>query len=519
MSANLAPVEFAHDGNYLAAFPIDPPRWEFPFRNNGDHITAYFEQDYIQSKTTFVPHQFTISHQAYPDFYLIDETHPVEFLAGSGLWRFTRTWSRIPEQQTIPGSRFITKPDLPGTFPQVSGESLIIQPEENVPRWVFYSQIPVTSDSGPPGSGSYPTGGTYTLTTLGQTTSAIAFDASAATVQSALNALSQVTARGGVVVTGTYTAGFSILWNPYPNGSVDASSLTLSFGSGTTTSMHTVNLVQMNVVINSNAGLFNGGTFTLTVLGQTTAAIAYNASLTTVKTALEALSNIGTGGIYTVGNGGSGYTTTVLNSAATQIGFTFEISQASITADGTSLTPTGSTATVTNGTAAGGNTGFYRNLRFTGVVLATRVLATSSDHGIVAADSIVVTQGSNYRTLTSGTFSVTANTITLTAASGVAFTDATTITVVGKQNGNEYTAGSKLTRIKRVTDFYLPGVSSGITTADDIPLPDYEGDDASLLSAIFNGDTDINYEVGELEYYRNGPILMRTRTTLNAATL
>lgn len=517
----MADQEYAHDGNYLRADEVGAPKWEFPFRQNGDRVSAHFVQEYWQQKSTFIPQEYKISHPTYRDFYLIDESQPEEFIAG--LYHFFRTWSRIPAQQTVPSSRFITKPDLPGTFPQVSGNSLIIQPEENVPRWIFYTQVPVTSDSGPPGSGSYPTGGTYTLTCAGQTTGAIAYNASAATVQAALNALSGIAARGGVLVSGAYNSGFAITWNAYPTGSLDASSLTLSFGTSKTTSILTTNRVQMNIRIDSSAGLFNGGTFTITALGQTTAPIAYNASLVTVKNALEALSNIGVGGIYTITNPGpgAGYSSTssILNTAASQIGVSFEISQLAITATGSSLTPSGSTANVTNDTAIGGNTGFILGLRFTGVVLAIRVLATSADHGITSDDDIVVTQGSNYRTLPAGTFTYTPNTITLTSVNGVAFTAATPITAVGKANGNAYTAGSKLTRIKRVTDFYLIGVSPGISTVDDIPLPDYEGDAGSLLAAIFNGDTDINYEVGELEYYRNGPILMRTRTTLNASTL
>ena len=46
-----------------------------------------------------------------------------------------------------------------------------------------------------------PTGGTFTLTFDGQTTSSIAYDSSAATVDSALEALSSI-GSGNVVVTG-----------------------------------------------------------------------------------------------------------------------------------------------------------------------------------------------------------------------------------------------------------------------------------------------------------------------------
>lgn len=51
-----------------------------------------------------------------------------------------------------------------------------------------------------------------------------------------------------------------------------------------------------------------GGTFTLTFDGETTAAIAYNAAATTVKTALEALSNVKTGDVTVSGSAGGPYT-------------------------------------------------------------------------------------------------------------------------------------------------------------------------------------------------------------------
>ena len=49
-----------------------------------------------------------------------------------------------------------------------------------------------------------------------------------------------------------------------------------------------------------------GGTFTLSFRSQTTAAIAYNASATAVRTALEALSSIGTGRVSVTGGPGPG---------------------------------------------------------------------------------------------------------------------------------------------------------------------------------------------------------------------
>lgn len=57
-------------------------------------------------------------------------------------------------------------------------------------------------------------------------------------------------------------------------------------------------------------GAPTGGTFTLTYSGQTTAAIAYNATAATVQAALEALSNLAPGDVVVTGNAGGPYTLT-----------------------------------------------------------------------------------------------------------------------------------------------------------------------------------------------------------------
>ncbi len=65
-------------------------------------------------------------------------------------------------------------------------------------------------------------------------------------------------------------------------------------------------------------GTPTGGSFTLTYAGQTTTAIAYNATPAAVQTALEALSNVGVGDIVVTGGPGPGtpYTLTFANSLA-----------------------------------------------------------------------------------------------------------------------------------------------------------------------------------------------------------
>jgi len=71
------------------------------------------------------------------------------------------------------------------------------------------------------------------------------------------------------------------------------------------------------------------GTFTVTVDGQTTAGIAYNATAVAVKTALEALATVGAGKATVTGSAGGPYVLTLPGSAA------------AVTASGSSLTPLG----------------------------------------------------------------------------------------------------------------------------------------------------------------------------------
>ena len=146
-------------------------------------------------------------------------------------------------------------------------------------------------------------GGTFTLTFDGQTTGAIAYNASAATVQTALEALSNIDA-GDVTVTGSAGGPWTVdFGGQYANADVplmtgDGSSLTKPAGSYS---------VGVKTIVNGDPGKnekqevsvigATGGTFTLSFRGATTGAIAYNASASTVQTALEALSTINVGDV------------------------------------------------------------------------------------------------------------------------------------------------------------------------------------------------------------------------------
>jgi hypothetical protein len=92
----------------------------------------------------------------------------------------------------------------------------------------------------------------------------------------------------------------------------------------------------------------SGGTFTLTVNGQTTTAIAQAATNATVQAALVALSTVGTGNVTVTGSNGGPYTVT----------FATSLGDVTFTGNGASLT--GGTSTITIATTSqGGRTGYY----------------------------------------------------------------------------------------------------------------------------------------------------------------
>lgn len=108
------------------------------------------------------------------------------------------------------------------------------------------------------------------------------------------------------------------------------------------------------------AGSPSGGTFTLTYDGQTTGAIAYNASAATVDAALEALSNIGAGDVTITGNAGGPWT----------VEFTAALAGVNVpllTGSGASLTG-GATVTVATTTQGAAGTNEVQRLRYTQAV-------------------------------------------------------------------------------------------------------------------------------------------------------
>ena len=208
-----------------------------------------------------------------------------------------------------------------------------------------------------------PTGGTFTLTFEGQTTSAITYTPStdhSALIDAALEALSNIGA-GEVSVAmwqpdGSSTTSLAYVVTFTNTTRKDVGQMTGS-GASLTGGAIGVNTIQthaaaVNEVIDVTlTGSPTGGTFTLTYSGQTTGTIAYNASAATVTSALEALSNIGVGDVSVTASG------TLASGYGWRIEFTALLAGADqvLTASGASLTGAGAdTFTVSTATTPTG---------------------------------------------------------------------------------------------------------------------------------------------------------------------
>jgi hypothetical protein len=139
-------------------------------------------------------------------------------------------------------------------------------------------------------------------------------------------------------------------------------------------------------------GVPTGGTFTLTHEGATTAAIAYNAAASAVRTALEALPGIAPGDVTVTGSAGGPYTVTFTRGGGDVAAMT--ASGASLTGgtspDVTIATPTAGASTGTGGTET--PAGHLFN--------STKVVAGGADvgaplfeHGFVRVDRLPANSG------------------------------------------------------------------------------------------------------------------------------
>lgn len=171
----------------------------------------------------------------------------------------------------------------------------------------------ITMDNSAAFSGSA-SGTTYTLTYAGQTTGTIDTNATIATVEAALEALSNIASvsvtRSGQNYVVEFTGVDGLANLPQMSASVYSGSASASITIEPTVTLAGSGAAVNEVQVITISGSPTGGTFTLTFDGQTTGTIAYNASAATVDAALEALSNIGVADVAVTGDAGGPWTVT-----------------------------------------------------------------------------------------------------------------------------------------------------------------------------------------------------------------
>ena len=205
-----------------------------------------------------------------------------------------------------------------------------------------YVALPTSMYLGLGPVGASPTLGTFTLTFGADTTTALAYNITAAALSTALNLLASITSAGGVAVTGPDGGPYQIVFTSngsraaitgnadllYPLSSIQVYEARAGDGSTpeiqvvvidrqpaalaqTFTSIGspgiTVTTLQagatgvpevQRVALDSDA---HGGTFTLTFDGESTGALPYNITATALQTALQALTSVGADNLTVTG--------------------------------------------------------------------------------------------------------------------------------------------------------------------------------------------------------------------------
>ncbi len=237
------------------------------------------------------------------------------------------------------------------------------------------------------------------------------------------------------------------------------------------------------------------GTFTLTYKSSTTAALAYNASDATVAAAINALASVVSDGLtVTCGNQlgtiNAGLLTITVSVGATSSKFT-------ITATGLTLSSGTFKTTIS---VVMTTTSHYINIARPFVAIA---------HGFDTAAGICSTNSSSEKlyTMASGEWAVLdADTIGLPY--GIS---ASSFQYLAPFLGT-YLAGASNPLHTKTERFYLPGVSPGIATVDDIPSYDAAlSDEAKLAAFLAAGDGLYVVDFEGPDKYREWP-LQRTAT-------
>lgn len=215
-------------------------------------------------------------------------------------------------------------------------------------------------------------------------------------------------------------------------------------------------------------GQATGGTFTLTYGASTTAALNYNDSNATIKTAIDGLASVSAAGLTSsvlndLNNGTTGGTLT--------IAWTGPATFTPLTMNAGSLTVTTSTNTTTQITSSASQT----------IRLSDNYPATS--HGLSASLKLMrISSTETAQVVSDGSWGVIdANTIWM-SNSGTGFY----YTYAGTLNRAYVPGQTYLLRTRVIETYYLPGISPGISTPGDILSPVGLQNPSDFISALIS---------------------------------
>jgi hypothetical protein len=242
-----------------------------------------------------------------------------------------------------------------------------------------------------------------------------------------------------------------------------------------------------NVITATVSSYPTGGTFTVTFKSSTTAALNTTDSAATIATAINALASVVS----------DGFTVSVTNSLTTSglLRFTRATGSYSFVAGNWSIASGSITPGVTTSTSTASNTFDFNCAR-------TSPNVNKTSHGLSNSASVRVmtssTGGGSLYTVNSivdaNNFTFLQNTSTSQNYTGYRYILRT------------YTPGTDRVLTKLTDKFYLPGVTPGITTGADIPVPDVAINDLQLLNLISGSATGFqNYDAEPVTAWPSEP--------------
>ena len=247
----------------------------------------------------------------------------------------------------------------------------------------------------------------------------------------------------------------------------------------------------------------SGGTFTLTYRTSTTAALAYNAANATINAAINALADVVSDGL----------TFSATNSVATwplvtgyiQLAITVGSTTNRVTMNAASLTPAGAAAAFT----------YVVSGTVQQIYIAAR--STITAHGFTSTSDLAVYGSPGYYLLPDSQWNVIdANTVTFNW--GIAGNNYTSASI--GQYSRDYTPGTDRVLTQNTQRFYLPGVTSGITTFSDIPAPTILLNDLEFIAAVIaNTSGYVTYDATELTRWMDSAIYTQTFEAINMSNV